>query len=184
VDLDKRNELVVRYRGLARLVALNIKRRMPPWIELDDLEAWALLALLELAETYDRDRGVPFPCYAWRRVRGRVWDHYRRSHYAEELGSRFIPCGQVQVVEYPTVDQDLDRQKERALIAKALATLPARDRELARLYYTDGLFLKAVGNRLGVNESRTCQLNKRMLARMRVALERAGYTRPGCSSQG
>lgn len=177
MDVDARNDLVLRYRGLARLVALSVKRRMPPWIELDDLEAWALMELLHAAEDYDPSRCTSFPCYAWRRVRGRVWDHYRRSHYAQELGSLMVPSGQVQVVEYPTVDEDLDRQRERALLAKALATLPARDRELARLYYADGLFLKAVGKRLGVNESRTCQLNKRMLVRMRRALEQAGYSR-------
>ena len=176
MDLDERNELVVRYRGLARLVALSVKRRMPPWIELDDLEAWALVALLQVAETYDAARGVPFPCYAWRRVRGAVWDHYRRSHYAEELAPR-IGVGSSGAVEYPTVDDDLDRQKERALVARALATLPARDRELARLYYGEGLFLKATGRALGVNESRACQLNKRMLVRMRRALEQAGYSR-------
>jgi len=171
-DLKERDELVLSHRTLAHLVALAVRRRMPRWVDLEDLDQWALLGLLRAAERYRPTLGVPFPGYAWILVYGYVWDQYRRRHWQDEVAPHIgvndgpgEPC---------TFEEDLDGARMAEKVRRALRTLPRRDQKVARLHYGDDLYLREVGERLGVNESRACQLNKRMLGRMREALQSLG----------
>lgn len=52
----------------------------------------------------------------------------------------------------------------------AFATLPERDRRIAVLLYVEELPLAEIGERLGVSESRVCQLHKALRMRLRDAL--------------
>lgn len=61
------------------------------------------------------------------------------------------------------------RQQERMLVA-AIARLSNREREVMRLYYEDGLKLREIGKRLGVTESRVCQLRSAAVASLRQSI--------------
>lgn len=58
----------------------------------------------------------------------------------------------------------------RAAVAAASASLPERERRLMAWYYDDDLNLREIAERLGVSESRVCQLHGRALARVRERL--------------
>lgn len=58
---------------------------------------------------------------------------------------------------------------ERAL-AQEIANLPEKERRVLDLYYRAGLKMKEVGARLGVTESRVCQIHARAASRLRRAL--------------
>lgn len=175
-DLAERDRLVLAYRPAARLVALQAKRRMPRWIDLEDLEQWAYLGLIKAAELYDERAEAPFPAFAWRIMQRRVWDQYRRKKFHEEMVARLPLHSAASCCERPTVEQDIDRERKRQAVRAALAKLSDRDQTILYLYYSEDLYLKLIGRRLGVNESRACQLRKRALARARCALEAAGYS--------
>ena len=64
-----------------------------------------------------------------------------------------------------TVDAAKTRFRE------AFAALPDRDRRVAVLLYVEELPLVEIGKRLGVSESRVCQLHKALRVRLRAALE-------------
>jgi RNA polymerase sigma factor (sigma-70 family) len=51
-----------------------------------------------------------------------------------------------------------------------LARLPERERFIVYLYYYEGLTLREIGEIIGVNESRTCQILEQARQRMRGAL--------------
>ncbi len=63
----------------------------------------------------------------------------------------------------------VEAAKER--FREAFATLPERDRRVAVLLYVEELPLAEIGARLGVSESRVCQLHKALRLRLREALE-------------
>jgi RNA polymerase sigma factor (sigma-70 family) len=69
----------------------------------------------------------------------------------------------------------LDAQTKRALEA-AVGGLPDRLRIILELYYVDELTLREIGQRLGVTESRVCQLHGEAIARLRAHYARTEPT--------
>ena len=67
-------QLIEQHQGLVRSLALNILRRMPRRLELDDLIAYGQVGLAEAAETFDPQRGGRFATFAYHRVRGAIYD--------------------------------------------------------------------------------------------------------------
>ena len=69
-------------------------------------------------------------------------------------------------------DAAFERGQVQDRVRAAIATLPARERKLIRLYYFGEVTMKEIGAELGVNESRVSQLHARAIQRLRQALER------------
>jgi RNA polymerase sigma factor for flagellar operon FliA len=67
-------------------------------------------------------------------------------------------------------DSTLARAELIERVHAALAQLPPRDVEVLRLRYLDELGYADIGRRLGVTESRVCQLHGRAIAALRAAL--------------
>jgi len=66
---------------------------------------------------------------------------------------------------------DADEREERERLAKAIAELPEGDRNVVVLYFHEQLFLKEIGQILGVTESRVSQILTRALERLRKKLK-------------
>jgi RNA polymerase sigma factor for flagellar operon FliA len=65
---------------------------------------------------------------------------------------------------------EVDRAEQIASIYQAIDALPDREREAIQLYYLQERSLVEVGQRLGVSESRACQLCGQGLRRVRARL--------------
>jgi RNA polymerase sigma factor for flagellar operon FliA len=63
-----------------------------------------------------------------------------------------------------------ERRELHERLARAIETLPARERQILALSYEEELTLAEIGEVLGVSESRVCQLRSLAVARMRSAL--------------
>lgn len=69
-----RQQLMQECQGLVRFLAAQIHRRMPPFIELDDLVSYGQLGLAQAAEDYDPGQGTKFSTFAYYRIRGAIYD--------------------------------------------------------------------------------------------------------------
>lgn len=67
----------------------------------------------------------------------------------------------------------LERSELRAHLARALAELPDRERQILALYYEEELTMAEIGEVIGVCESRVSQLRSLALSRLRVSLRAA-----------
>jgi RNA polymerase sigma factor FliA len=86
--------------------------KLPPRIDLDNLEAAGTLGLVEAANRYEADRGVSFKTFAYTRVRGAIYDELRRnSPFPQELLERIALVRKI----LPTLPLpvDLDRLAEK-----------------------------------------------------------------------
>jgi RNA polymerase sigma factor FliA len=78
--------------------------------------------------------------------------------------------------EMPTADEDIDftrafeEQEMLAVLARAVSTLPARERTVVSLYYVDQLTMKEIATILNVSETRISQLHGQAVRRLRSAL--------------
>lgn len=66
-----------------------------------------------------------------------------------------------------------DRELRRFL-ARAINTLPEREKTVVTLYYYEGLTLAEIGNVLGVTESRVSQIHTKSVLQLRAKLASFG----------
>lgn len=77
-NFENRDALVLANQGMVRRVALHLKTRIPPIIEVDELIQVGMIGLLEATQTYDPSKGIDFDNFAHARVRGAMLDEVRR----------------------------------------------------------------------------------------------------------
>lgn len=78
---DNSEALVMQHLGLVKRVALHLKVRIPPFMELDELIQVGMIGLLEAARAFNPDKGVDFENFALSRVRGAILDEVRQLSY-------------------------------------------------------------------------------------------------------
>jgi RNA polymerase sigma factor for flagellar operon FliA len=61
-------------------------------------------------------------------------------------------------------------KETRALLARAVNSLPERDKTVVTLYYFEGMTLAQIGEVLGVSESRVCQIHTKAVLTLRGKL--------------
>jgi RNA polymerase sigma factor FliA len=72
-----RENLILNYAPLVKVVAGRLGSRLPPQVEEGDLISFGLTGLLEAIERYDPQRGVKFKTFALLRIRGAMLDALR-----------------------------------------------------------------------------------------------------------
>jgi RNA polymerase sigma factor FliA len=70
----------------------------------------------------------------------------------------------------PAADEVADQNQLQRRLHVAIASLPERQRTAIELSLFEGLALREIGDRMGVTESRVCQLQKRAVELLRRAL--------------
>ncbi|MDP4609415.1 MAG: RNA polymerase sigma factor FliA [Burkholderiaceae bacterium] len=78
VQMTTRDDLIVAHMGMVKRVALHLKARLPPFMEVDELVQVGMLGLIEAARGFDVTKGIEFENYAHSRVRGAIIDEVRR----------------------------------------------------------------------------------------------------------
>jgi len=66
-----------------------------------------------------------------------------------------------------------ETEETKYLLARAINTLPEREKIVVTLYYYEGLTLAEIGQVLGVTESRICQMHTKAVLQMRAKLSDA-----------
>lgn len=73
------HDLVLAHMPMVKRVAIHLKARIPPYMELDELVQVGMIGLLEAAKSFDAGKGSPFEHFALRRVKGAILDEVRRQ---------------------------------------------------------------------------------------------------------
>jgi DNA-directed RNA polymerase specialized sigma subunit len=145
--------LVSDHIALARQISARMKRRYT-WVAIDDLYSYALLGLTMAANAFDPSRSVPFASYAFRKAAFWAIDEMRKDgvlcRRTSKAGPRMLPLGEA-----------------RDLCAALFGRLPARDRQLLLLYYTDQLTFKEIAAAMDVSESSVCLRHKALIGKLR-----------------
>lgn len=74
----RQEQLVLSHMAMVKRVAIHLKGRIPPLLDLDELIQVGMLGLIEASRGYDLRRGIPFEHFALSRVRGAMLDEVRR----------------------------------------------------------------------------------------------------------
>ncbi|MCX7234634.1 MAG: FliA/WhiG family RNA polymerase sigma factor, partial [Burkholderiales bacterium] len=80
-DHNNSEALVLAHLGMVKRVALHLKVRVPPFMELDELIQVGMIGLLEAARAFIPAKGIDFENFALSRVRGAMLDEVRQLSY-------------------------------------------------------------------------------------------------------
>lgn len=196
-DTDIRRRLAEHYLPLVEWQARKALVRLPVdvGVEYGDLVSAGMVGCLDAIDRFDLSRGLRFNTFASPRIRGamldwlRQWDwvsrdHRRKmqngelpeisrlslSHPIAENESREYELGEMIADDAaPVASAGLDREESwRSLLRGA----ERASRLIVLLYYREGLTLRAIGEQLGLSESRVSQIHQRVLNRMRDHVQR------------
>ncbi len=74
-------DLIEGCQGLVRSLAIQVQKKLPSRVELDDLIADGQIGLVEAARDFDPTRGAKFSTYAYYRIRGAIYDGLNRMSW-------------------------------------------------------------------------------------------------------
>ena len=78
---NRDEDLILAHLGMVKRVAVHLKERIPPFMEIDELVQVGMIGLIEAARAFDPTKGVVFESYAHSRVRGAMIDEVRRLSF-------------------------------------------------------------------------------------------------------
>jgi RNA polymerase sigma factor FliA len=81
-DVAERNRLVIEHVGLVKAIASRLAQRLPATVEVSDLVGVGVVGLIEAAQRYEPQTGVPFDAFARQRLRGAMLDALRDLDWA------------------------------------------------------------------------------------------------------
>lgn len=75
----RRDELIEEHLWLVRHIVGRLAARLPPGVDLENLESAGMLGLVAAANKFDPSRGIKFKTFAFTRIRGEILDEMRRN---------------------------------------------------------------------------------------------------------
>jgi RNA polymerase sigma factor for flagellar operon FliA len=77
----EKNSLLERHAPLVKKLAHQMKAKLPPSVEVDDLIQAGMMGLLDAVNRYEETHGAQFETYAVQRIRGAMLDELRSSDW-------------------------------------------------------------------------------------------------------
>ena len=92
-------------------------------------------------------------------------------NFEDALGSN-NPEAEIKNRDEKTPEDELLEKEKKAVLIEVIDELPDKERTVITLYYYEGLLLKEIADILNVTESRVSQIHSKVLAKMKVKLEK------------
>lgn len=96
-NVNLRNDIVLRYLDVVRLIAVSLRNIYLKYASAEDVINEGVIALMGAIETFNPERGVKFETYANLKIKGAIIDYVRRQdwvprqvrHFGKELDSAY-----------------------------------------------------------------------------------------------
>lgn len=73
--------LIMEHLAMVKRIAVHLKARIPPFMEVDELVQVGMIGLIEAARSFNPTKGVAFESFAHTRIRGAMIDEVRRLSF-------------------------------------------------------------------------------------------------------
>lgn len=112
-----RNHLLAEHAPLVKRLAHQMKAKLPPSVEVDDLIQAGMIGLLDAVSRYEETHGAQFETYAVQRIRGAMLDELRSSDWLPRSMRQNMRKIEVAMSE---LQQKLGRPPNESEVAKQL----------------------------------------------------------------
>lgn len=118
-----KNHLLTEHMPLVKRLAHQMKAKLPPSVEVDDLVQAGMIGLLDAINRYEENHGAQFETYAVLRIRGAMLDELRSNDWMPRSTRQNMRKVEQAMA---TLQQQLGRPPSESEIAKSLK-LPLAD---------------------------------------------------------
>lgn len=115
---DNKDALLDQHSTLVKKLAYQLKSKLPPSVELDDLIQAGMMGLLDAANKYEDGHGAQFETYAAQRIRGSMLDELRSSDWLPRSIRKNMREVETSISK---LEQQLGRQPNEIEVAKNLS---------------------------------------------------------------
>lgn len=136
------NNLITEHMGYAEALACQIKRKLPKYIDIDDLISQAYVGLVESANSYKESCGS-FRTWVFKRVRGSILDFLRKQKNNIDIDDNYFESKTDNMFEI------FDFLENRAGKQQA---------DMVIMYCLYGFSLKDVAHKYNLSDARICQI--------------------------
>ena len=184
-----REQLIIEYSQLVKLVAGRLSMYLGHNVEYDDLVSYGIFGLIDAIDKFDLTKNVKFETYASLRIRGAILDQIRKMDWIprtvrQRQKKMDDAIKQIEMRTGKTVtDEELARElgltedelgnwqsQLKATNLVSLDLLTEKERKVIELYYYEEMTLKEISKILEVSESRISQLHTKALVKMRKTM--------------
>lgn len=160
--------------GKYRLLIFKIAKKLVKEgvsVEFDELVQRGYLALLEAVNNFKQTRRNRFTTYLYPCLEGVMRGNPVKG-FTVSLNDEFgRGDDKGELIDFiPVPDKSPEDEAFSSEIARALAMLPPRERDVMRLRYIEGMTLKETGETLGFRKQRAEQIEKQAIDRLRKRL--------------
>ncbi|MBP0974105.1 MAG: RNA polymerase sporulation sigma factor SigE [Oscillospiraceae bacterium] len=182
-DAQARETLIVHN---LRLVVFIAKKFETPGHSLEDFISIGTIGLIKAVETFRTDKNIKLATYASRCIENEILMFLRKAaQYRGEIsideplnvdwdGNELL-LSDVLGTEEDIVSRGVEQEAEREALLEAVRALPEREREIMELRFGlrggRELTQKEVADRIGISQSYISRLEKKIIKKLRVALE-------------
>jgi len=186
--------LIAEFTPLVHKIVGGFQRRLPRNVLREDLVAAGMAGLWDAIRRHGEKKDEGFEWYVRVRVRGAILDELRAQDWltrrarraasatADSMPPRVVRLDDVGEWEQnrclataPDAEAGLSETFVRESLAKAVETLPERERLIVSEHYFNHVKFKSLGERLGVSEPRISQLHSRAMQRLRSAVSAENF---------
>jgi RNA polymerase sigma factor FliA len=112
-----KNNLLTEHAPLVKKLAHQMKAKLPPSVEVDDLIQAGMIGLMDAINRYEENHGAQFETYAVQRIRGAILDELRSSDWMPRSMRQNMRKVETAI---STLQQRLGRSPNESEVAKQL----------------------------------------------------------------
>jgi len=114
---DQKDELLNKHAVLVKKLAYQLKAKLPPSVELDDLIQAGMMGLLDAVNRYEDTHGAVFETYAAQRIRGSMLDELRSAVWLPRSVRKNMRDVEIAISQ---LEQELGKPPTESDVAKKL----------------------------------------------------------------
>ncbi|MDD6604084.1 MAG: sigma-70 family RNA polymerase sigma factor [Eubacteriales bacterium] len=170
-----------------RLVVYIAKKFESPTASTEDLVSIGTIGLMKAVRTFDPDKNFKLATYASRCIENEILMYLRKTgnsrtelSFDEPLSVDWdgneLTLRDVLGSEPDEISQSIEYEDEKRLLMQVVDSLPVKEKYIMRLrfglYDTQPLTQKQLADKMGISQSYISRLEKRILKKIRVEMER------------
>ena len=182
---NARQTLIERNLRLVAFIARRYENPPTAGVNIEDLISIGTLGLIKAVNTFRSDKNIKLATYASRCIENEILMHFRKVSGKQEVsldeplntdpdGGELL-LSDVLGSDDPPMSQAVEEAEERLALGRAVAALEERERLIIRLRFgLDGvqeMTQSEVADMLGISQSYISRLEKKILRKLRTALE-------------
>lgn len=182
---EARTRLIERNLRLVAFIARRYENPPTQGVNVEDLISIGTLGLIKAVNTFRSDKNIKLATYASRCIENEILMYFRKVSGKQEVsldeplntdpdGGELL-LSDVLGSDDPPMSQAVEEAEEREALRRAVAALEERERLIIRLRFgLDGvreMTQSEVADLLGISQSYISRLEKKILRKLRTALE-------------